>query len=185
MTRLASHTAVLAAAIAALLVLLLAGCTRLQTVTVPAEESSVRSVVPDTVTLQELPPARLGGTRTEPIAVRIIHDTVAATVDLSWLEIDRSDVDDQTVTVRTQADSTTTEQTYQLPAVGEQLRLRADSIGLRGTVFGQPAAYEVEADVRSVERPWWRRAWAMVRLVVAFGGGLVFGYITTKLIPGL
>jgi len=56
---------------------------------------------------------------------------------------------------------------------------------LEETVFGAPIDYETEARARSIEPPWWPRLWAQVRLALAFFGGVVFGYVATKLIPGL
>jgi hypothetical protein len=93
------------------------------------------------------------------------------------------------VAVRTQSGSAstekrTTERRFRLPAYGETLRLRADSQGLQGTVFGTPSERQVQAVVPS-RRPWWQRLWASLKMLVALVVGVVFGYVTTRLIPGI
>jgi hypothetical protein len=108
----------------------------------------------------------------------VYKDTATYDVDLSWLEVDRSE-GEQTVTVLTLEDGEATEKTYALPAYGEGLRLQADSQGLRGTVFGSPVERQVEAT--AVEVPWWKQAQQQFRLIVAFAGGVVFGIFGAKL----
>jgi hypothetical protein len=100
------------------------------------------------------------------------------------VEVDRTDPDHQTVTVRTQVGEQTTQETLQLPTVGEALRGRADSSGLQWSVPGGPEEWQVDAYVRG-EPPWWKQAARQLRYIVAFVGGMAFGYVATKLIPGL
>jgi hypothetical protein len=125
-----------------------------------------------------LPPPEPIGQVTRPENVIVYRDTATYHVDLSFLEVDRSE-GKQTVTVRTQEDGAATEKTYPLPAYGEGLRLQADSQGLHGTVFGAPTERQVEAT--AVEVPWWEKAKMQFRLIVAFAGGVVFGIFGAKL----
>ena len=164
----------------ALLLFVLAGCSQTRTVTVPAAEPTVTVEVPDTTREAMLPPPEPAGEVTRPQEVVVYEDTATYTADLSLLEVDTRD---ETVTVRTEVDTQTVERTYQLPAYGEGLRLRPDSGGLSGTVFGAPTSREVEAT--AVEVPWYQKVQRHLRLLIAFVGGMAFGYVATKLIPGL
>jgi len=164
------------------LALLALGCSTTRTVTVPAQETTINAELPDTSRQAMLPPPEPIGQVTRPENVVVYQDTATYDVDLSFLEVDRSD-GEQTVTVRTQEGGEATEKTYPLPAYGEGLRLQADSQGLQGTVFGAPTERQVEAT--AVEVPWWRKAQQQFRVFIAFIGGLAFGYVATKLIPGL
>jgi len=170
------------------LVVMLSGCSHTRTVTVPAAEPTVRVEVPDTNRIPMLPPPEPLGQVTRPEQVIIYRDTATYSVDLSWLEVDRTS-EDETVTVRTQRDSQTIERRFELPAFGEALRLRADSQGLESGVYGTPKDQQEEAIVQG-QRPWWDRLWAQVRLIIAFFGGGLFGYVfarvfSIRLIPGL
>jgi hypothetical protein len=108
----------------------------------------------------------------------VYRDTATYDVDLSWLEVDRTS-EDETVTVRTQRDSQTVERRFQLPAYGEALQLRADSQGLQGSVQGEPKERQQEAT--AVEVPWWQKTKTQLRLVVAFLGGIAFGFFAGKI----
>lgn len=160
------------------LALLALGCSTTRTVTVPAQETTINAELPDTSREAMLPPSEPIGQVTRPENVIVYQDTATYDVDLSFLEVDRSD-GEQTVTVRTQGGGEATEKTYALPAYGEGLRLQADSQGLQGTVFGVPAERQVEAT--AVEVPWWEKAKTQVRLAIAFAGGIVFGVFGARL----
>jgi hypothetical protein len=125
-----------------------------------------------------LPPPEPPAPITRPEAVILYDDTATYDVDLSWLEVDRTN-EDQDVTVRTQRDSQTVERRYQLPSYGEALQLRADSQGLQGSVVGEPKERQQEAT--AVEMPWWEQAQQQFRLIVAFSGGVVFGIFGARL----
>jgi hypothetical protein len=165
------------------LVVMLSGCSHTRTVTVPAAEPSVSAELPDTNRIPMLPPPEPIGQITNPETVIIYRDTATYSVDLSWLEVDRTS-EDETVTVRTQRDSQTVERRFQLPAFGESLQLRADSQGLESGVYGTPKDQQEKAIVQG-QRPWWKRAWTLFRLFMAFVGGGAFMYVAVKLIPGL
>jgi len=160
------------------LALLLLGCRGTRTVTVPAQETTINAEVPDTSQKAMLPPPEPPAPITRPETVIVYDDTATYDVDLSFLEVDRSD-GEQTVTVRTQEGGEATEKTYALPAYGEGLRLQADSQGLQGTVFGAPTERQLEAT--DVEVPWWEKAKTQVRLAIAFAGGIVFGVFGARL----
>jgi len=160
------------------LALLVLGCSTTRTVTVPAVDPTVMVEVPDTSREAMLPPPEPAAPITRPETVILYDDTATYDVDLSWLEVDRTS-EDQAVTVRTQRDSQTVEQRFQLPAFGEALRLRADSQGLQGSVQGEPQERQQEAT--AIEVPWWEKAKTQVRLAIAFGGGIVFGIFGARL----
>jgi hypothetical protein len=160
------------------LALLALGCSTTRTVTVPAQETTINAELPDTSEEAMLPPPEPIGQVTRPENVIVYRDTATYDVDLSFLEVDRSD-GEQTVTVRTQEGGEATEKTYPLPAYGEGLRLQADSQGLQGTVFGSPVERQVQAT--AVEVPWWKQAERQFRLFVAFTGGIVFGIFGARL----
>lgn len=170
-------------AVAVLLAALVSGCSQTRTVTVPAGESTINVQVPDTsraTTLPEAPPAPI----TKPKNVVVFSDTPDFTVDLSLVEVDRTDPDEQHVTVRTQVGDQTIVRRLPLPTVGEALRGTADSTGLTFRVPGGPQQWIVEGYVQD-KPPWWRRLFRNARLFIAFLGGLFFGYAITKLVPGL
>jgi len=166
-----------------LLLLLLTGCSTYSTVTVPAGEPTVVSTPVDTSVLEELPPASIEGTRTEPIEVTLYEETTRPTVDLSFLEVDRSDPDNQTVTARVEKDSTVVEKTFKLPRVGESTRLFSRGSGLEGTVFGAPMAREEEAVTKSIDKPWYYDLSRWIRLVGAMFFGAVLSFFVVKLTP--
>jgi len=171
-------------ALAAVLLVLLAGCSTYSTVTVPAGEPTVVSSPPDTSVLEELPKADIDGTRTEPIKVTVHEDTTTRpTVDLSFLEVDRSDPDNQTITTRVERGSTTVEKTFRLPEVGEQTRLFSRGSGLEGTVFGAPISHEEDAITQSINKPWYLDLFERIRLLFAviFGGALL--YVIVRIVP--
>jgi hypothetical protein len=166
------------------LTLALSGCSRLSTAVVPPEDPSVRHEAPDTSHVDELPPVEMGGEDTEPLDVTVYDDTSSRpTTDVEAVEIDRSDPDDQTVTVRSRRDSQTVETTFEWPSIGERTVLYPDSSGLQGTVFGAPTSYETQVRTSSIERPWWREVGRQIRLGIAVVGGLVFGVIAGRLLP--
>lgn len=166
--------------------LLLCGCSRFSTVTIPAEEPSLVTEPSDTIRVEEMPLAEVDGTSTEPIEVTVYEDTsTREPVDLSWLEVDRSDPEDQTVTTRVQSGSTTVQQTFRLPRAGESLRLFADSSALRGTVFGVPMETEREAITTSIERPWYYQVGRWIELLGAMFFGAFVSYVLVKITPGL
>lgn len=181
------------------LALLALGCSRIRTVTVPAQESSVRQLAPDTIEVQELPPARLKGEITLAEEVIVYDDTSRPTFDVSLIEVDRTDPENQQVRVRVEAGSTTVERRLAMPPIGEGLRVQKSAVAddsmatnrprdtpsLRQTVFGTPTDYQVEADVSEITLPWWRRALQRIETMVAFGAGLFVGYAIVKLVPGV
>jgi hypothetical protein len=160
------------------LALLALGCSTTRTVTVPAQETTISAELPDTSQKAMLPPPEPIGQVTRPENVVVYRDTATYDVDLSWLEVDRTS-EDETVTVRTQRDSQTVERRFQLPAYGEALQLRADSQGLQGSVQGEPKERQQEAT--AVEVPWWQKTKTQLRLVVAFLGGIAFGFFAGKI----
>jgi hypothetical protein len=170
---------------AAALTLVLSGCSGLSTAVVPAEEPSVTHTAPDTSHVEELPPVELDGEASMPLDVTVYADTSSRpTADVEAVTVDRSDPGDQTVTVRSRRDSTTTETTFRLPVIGERTVLYSDSSGaLSGSVFGAPVEHRTTVRTSSIERPWWQDVGRQIRLVIAFAGGLVFGVIVAKLTP--
>lgn len=167
------------------LLLLLCGCSRLSTVTIPAEEPSLVTEPSDTIRVEEMPLAEVDGTSTEPIKVTIYEDTsTREPVDLTFLEVDRSDPDDQTVTTRVQSGSTTVQQTFRLPRAGESLRLFEGDSALRGTVFGVPMETERDAITTSIERPWYMKLGRWIQLLAAMFFGAFVSYVVVKLTPG-
>ena len=182
----------------ALLLFVLAGCSQTRTVTVPAQESSVRVEAPDTTWAQEIPPPPPRGEVTQPETVILYGDTTRPTFEVSLLEVDRTDPEDQAVRLRVEQGSMTVEKQIALPPVGEGLRVQKsdaadtaatnrprDHPGLEETIFGAPTDQQVEARVGSIERPWYQKVQRQLRLLIAFVGGMAFGYVATKLIPGL
>jgi hypothetical protein len=170
-------------AVAVLWAFLLTGCTQTRTVTVPAGESTINAEIPDTTEatlLPKEPPAPI----TRPENVVVFSDTPDYTVDLSLVEVDRTDPNEQTVTVRTQVGDETLQETLPLPVVGETLRGTADSTGLQWSVPGSPKEWRVKGYVYE-NPPWWERLWTRLRLIIAFIGGLFFGYVVTRLVPGI
>lgn len=162
------------------------GCSTYSTVTVPAGEPTVVSAPADTTVLESMPPAEIDGTRTEPVEVTLYQDTSdRPTVDLSWLEVDRSDPDDQTVTTRVERGSSVVEKTFRLPEVGESTRLFSRGSGLEGTVFGAPTDRTEKAITSSIERPWYMRLGRNLRLIGAMLFGGVLAYVLVKLLPGI
>lgn len=163
----------------------LAGCSGLSTAVVPAAEPTVQYDAPDTTVVQEVPPVDMGGEVTQPVSVTVYNDTTSRpTGEVESIEVDRTDPDNPTVSVRTRQDSTTVETRLRLQAVGERGVYTFDSTGaLQGTVFGAPVDHEAEVRTSSIERPWHKRLWAQIRLGIAFVGGLVFGYLATKFSP--
>lgn len=180
-----------------LCLVLLGACSQTRTVTVPAQESSVHQVAPDTVEVKELPPLEPHGELTMAEEVIVYDDTSAPTFDVSLIEVDRTDPENQEVRIRVEAGSTTVEKRLAMPPMGEGLRIQAgqpsDTIPtnrprdtpLQETVFGAPTEYQIEADVSEVTPPWWRRALRQFQVLVAFGVGAVVGYVVTKVVPGL
>jgi len=168
-----------------LVLLLLTGCSTYSTVTVPAGESTVISTPPDTSVLEELPPADIEGTRTEPVEIAVYADTTTRpTVDLSFLEVDRSDPDDETATARVKKDSTTIETTFRLPEEGEELKLFVDSLGdLQATIGGAPISHEEKAITSTIDRPWYVDLFGRIRLLLAIVFGAALLYAALKLIP--
>ena len=163
---------------------LLTGCSTTRTVTVPAAESTVRTAPPDSSQETMLPPPEPVGQITHPETVVLYADTPRFTVELSMLEVDRTDPDDQTVTVRARAGDQIVEQTLALPVVGEALRGTVDSTGLQWTVPGAPTSWTVEGYVQDAP-PWYEQVGRWLRLFMAFVGGGAFVYVAVKLIPGL
>ena len=142
--------------IAAVLMLALSGCTGLSTAVVPASEPSVVYEAPDTTHVQELPPVELGGEATQPAEIIVYDDTTSRPITaVKAVEVDRSDHDEQTVTVRTRSDSTTIEHVFQIPQVGERLMLFGDSTGLQGSVAGAPTSYKTQVITHTIDDPWW------------------------------
>ncbi|WP_251961566.1 hypothetical protein [Salinibacter ruber] len=165
---------------------LLTGCSSYSTVTVPAGEETVVSAPADTTVLETLPPAEIDGTRTEPVEVTVYEDTSQReTVDLSWLEVDRSDPDRQTITARVERGSSVVEKTFKLPEVGESTRLFSRGSGLEGTVFGAPTDRTEKAITSTIERPWYMRLGRNLRLLAAIVFGAFLSYVVVKLTPGL
>lgn len=146
--------------------------------TLEAEDSTINAAVPDTTQETMLPPPEPPAPITQPRTVIVYEDTARYDVDLSWLEVDRTG-EDETVTVRTQSDSQSTERVFELPAFGESLRLRADSQGLQGSVVGTPKERQREAT--AVEVPWWKQAKTHLRMGVSFIGGIIFGVFGARL----
>lgn len=174
-----------------LLGLLLTGCSTTRTVTVPAQETSVQLGAPDTTEAQ-LPPPAPAGEVTKPDEVILYGDTSRPAFDVSLIEVDRTDPDDQEVRIRVQQGSTTVEKRLAMPPPGEGLRVRAAPSGgdsaatnrprdhpLSETVFGAPTERQVEAT--TVEVPWYEKFEMQMRLVIAFLGGGVFGVFIGKL----
>jgi len=173
------------------LALLAMGCSTTRTVTVPAQETSVQLEAPDT-TKAQLPPPAPAGEVTKPDEVILYGDTSRPSFDVSLIEVDRTDPDDQEVRIRVQQSSTTVEKRLAMPPPGEGLRVRKAPSGgdsaatnrprdhpLEETVFGAPTERQVEAT--AVEVPWWEQAERQFRLIVAFAGGVVFGIFGAKL----
>jgi hypothetical protein len=151
---------------------------------VPAGEPSVVYEAPDTTTLAEVPPVDVDGEGTEPLDVTVYSDTSSRPItDVETVEIDRSDPNDQTVTVRTRDDSTTIETTFRWPEVGERLTLFSDSTGLQGSVFGAPTSHETDVITSSIDRPWWQDVGRRIQIAVVFVIALALGGLAVKVTP--
>jgi hypothetical protein len=80
----------------------------MSTAVVPAYEPSLIYEAPDTTRVEGVPPIRVDGEMTEPARVTVYSDGSShPIVDIEAVTVDRIDHDQQTVTVRTQGDSTT------------------------------------------------------------------------------
>jgi hypothetical protein len=133
---------------------------------VPAQEPSVVYETPDTTHVQELPPADVGGEATEPAEITVYDDTSSRpTADVEAVIVDRSNVDTQTVTVRTRSGSTI-EHVFRLPQVGERLMLFSDSTGLSGSVAGAPTSYKTSVITHTIDDPWWVDLRDRIQLVI-------------------
>jgi hypothetical protein len=170
--------------IVAVLTLALSGCTGLSTAVVPAGEPSVVYETPDTTHVQELPPTSVDGEGSMPVDVTVYDDTSShPTTDVEAVTVDRTDPDQQTVTVRTREDSQTVETTFRWPEVGERTVLYSDSTGLQGTVFGAPRSYETQVRTSSIERPWWTDLGRRIQIAVVFLVALALGGLAVKVTP--
>jgi hypothetical protein len=148
------------------LTLALSGCSALSTGVVPAGESSVVYEAPDTTRVQELPPADVGGEATQPAEITVYADTsTQPTTDVEAVIVDRSNVDTQTVTVRTRSGSTI-ERVFHLPQVGETLTLFGDSVGLSGNVAGAPTSYKTSVITHTIDDPWWQDLRDRIQLAI-------------------
>jgi hypothetical protein len=170
--------------VVAVLTLALGGCSQMSTGVVPAGETSVVYEAPDTTTLAELPPVDVDGEGTEPLDVTVYSDTSSRpTVDVEAVTVDRTDPDQQTVTVRTREDSQTVETTFRWPEVGERTVLYSDSSGLYGTVFGAPTSYETDIITSTIDDPWWRDLGRRIQIGVVFLVALALGGLAVNLTP--
>jgi hypothetical protein len=169
----------------AVLTLALSGCSGLSTAVVPAEEPSVRYDAPDTSHVEELPPVELDGEASMPLDVTVYSDTSSRpTTDVEAVTVDRSDPDQQTVTVRSRSGSQTTETTFALPAVGERTVLYSDSSGaLSGSVFGAPISHETKVITSTIDRPWWQDLGRRIQIAVVFVIALALGGLAVKVTP--
>lgn len=156
--------------------MLLPGCRGLSTATIPAQDRTVNYEPADTTRLDDVPPVPVDGVDTEPLDVTVYEDTASSpTVNLESIEIDRSDPDNQVVTTRVRAGSTTVEKRFTLNVMGETFRAFADSSGLEAVVSGDPITYETKVERRSIDHPWYVDLWRNAKLILALavGGGLV------------
>ncbi len=148
--------------------LLLAGCAKsLKTVRVPAEPSSVRAELPDTlagVSLDEIAPIDPAGVPTEPLRVARLADTI----DAPTAEVVRAQIGPNAVTFTLP----TVEYTFERPAWGETLHVlaRGNHGGLRAEVTGEPEARELEAEVLDERKPWPVRLWKRLTTSLAWIG---------------
>lgn len=155
----------------------LTGCSSLSDATIPAQESSVTSVEPDTIRLQDIPPVEFTGEMTQAEAVTVYDDTtVGPTSDVEGVEVDHKA---QTVTIRSRSGDSTLAQVFKMPAYGETLQLRSDSVGFDGRVAGAPDQENVEVVTSSIDKPWHQdlMSWLWTVLALAVGGGLVLLFI--------
>ena len=146
---------------------LLVGCSTSQrTLTLPAEEPSL-NVGTDSITLNELPPADLDVTRTEPLRVTKYDSTRGPSADMRRVQVSSN------VITLLLADGTQLE--YNAESYGETFQWVAtgDSTGQAG-VSGKP---KEETRTVSEERlanaqPWWVRWWRSVEYHLAVIGAV-------------
>lgn len=162
----------------AVLVLLLTACSgsRLQEVTVPAQEATVRTEPADTIKAP-VAPAPDQGVPTRPFEVSIAPHGQGPTVEARRFTVDRREEGSQHVEVQTVTDSSTETRRYQLPAFGEALdilpasekvsrtgsadpiRADPDTVVQRDTVLrakirGRPQSRDIEADCPECQEGW-------------------------------
>jgi hypothetical protein len=175
-------------AVTALLILaacLCFGCShgRLVEAERPAQPSTV-TAVSDTVELKQLPPVPPPGTPTRPTTVRIYEDTLPTpTLEVQRVSVNRN-ADPEHVEVQyTVGDSTKVEQA-QLPAYGEiwDWMPESDSTS-RQQVREEPTSETVEVLRPDKSESWWERVRRSIGLVLAFAGGVVFGFFGGRILP--
>jgi len=191
--------------------ILVIGCSRLQTVTVPAQQPTINAVT-DTVHLQEYPPLDVDGTPTEPAERTLIADTASTpAIDVQRVEVDRRP-DEGQVRFLWEEGRRTVRDAYDMPVYGEMLVWRPEQVDRRGfpvrstdrrrdtpadtvrdtvtvrplaELVGSPQERRVQADVTTAEPPWYRTLWTWIRIGLAFLVGAACSYVVVKLIPGL
>ena len=160
----------------------LAGCSSLSDATIPAQQNSVSYEPPDTIRRHHVPPVPSQGELTRPESVAIYADTASSpTSDVESVEVDR---EEETVIVRSRSGDSTVAQTYRLPAYGEMLRLRSDSVAFDGRVAGAPTAEDVEVVTSSIDKPWHHdvAGWLWTIAAMMLGAGVLL-LLFQRLIP--
>jgi hypothetical protein len=144
----------------------LAGCTGLDTVTIPAQPTSLRTEVADSV-LSALPPAEIepAGAATLPRRIETFQDTVDARAE----DLVKATVGDGRVVILTPVQR----YTFDAPAYGETLEVLArQGGGVRAELTGRPEPKTVEAEVTRPDPPWYRRWWRSLKSSLAAFGAL-------------
>lgn len=160
----------------------LAGCSSLSDATIPSQPTSVSYAVPDTIRVRDVPPVSFSGELTRAESVTVYADTASgATSDVESVEVDR---EEETVIVRSRSGDSTVAQTYRLPAYGEMLRLRSDSVAFDGRVAGAPTAEDVEVVTSSIDKPWHHdiAGWLWTIAAMALGAGVLL-LLLLRLMP--
>ena len=149
----------------------------------PAQPSTV-NVVSDTVELKQLPPVPPPGKPTRPTRVRIYEDTLPApTLEVQRVSVNRNDDPEHIEVQYTVGDSTKVERA-QLPAYGEIWDWMPESDSTSGQqVRKEPRPKNVEVVQPEKDESWWERLRRSVKLVLAFAGGVVFGFFGGRILP--
>lgn len=150
----------------------LAGCTGLDTVTIPAQPTSLRTEVSNSMLAvtapEEIEPA---GAATLPRRVETFQDTLDAPAE----DLVKATVNDDQVVILTPVQR----YTFEAPAYGETLEVLArQGGGVRAELTGQPEPQTIEAEVTRPEPPWYRQWWRGVKSSLAgFGALCLAGFL--------
>jgi len=161
-----------------LLALLALGCSgsRLETVTVPPQPSSVQPPsVTDTVTLDGIAPIPPPGTPTAPVEVVEYDTAVGGSGPVNAISLSAEDIE----VVKPDGEVLT----FETPAFGETLTLNMRSDTTEAVVSGEPQEETVKAETPKRKEGWWglKTEFAVVGAIIL---GTVAGAIGLKIFTG-